>query len=301
MSRRHLVMLLALAGLWGASFMFIKIGVRELEPTTLICLRLAIGAITLAPVALATLGARTLVRATRDAWRPLVVIGLINSAIPITTLAWAEKRLDSGLAAVIQASAPLFTAVLALRFARHDRVTGARLAGLIVGFGGVALLVGAQPSGDILSALAVTFSALCYAAAAIYSAQALGRVPPLVSAVAALTAAALALLPFALVQLPSHFPGWEVTASLLALGVGGTGVAYVLYYALLTGAGASRSILITYLVPAIALGYGVLLLGEPLTLAAVGGLALVLTGVALGSGVVRPARRRSALEAAPPA
>jgi drug/metabolite transporter (DMT)-like permease len=293
-------MLLALAGLWGASFMFIKIGVRDLAPTTLICLRLAIGALTLAPVALATLGPRAVVRETRAAWRPLALVALVNSAVPITVLAWAEKRLDSGLAAVIQASAPLFTALLALRFARHDRVTGSRLAGLLVGFGGVALLVGAQPSGDVVSALAVTFSALCYAAAAIYSARTLERVPPLVSALAALTFAALALLPFALVQLPSHFPSWEVIGSLLALGVGGTGVAYVLYYALLAGAGASRAILITYLVPAIALAYGVLLLGEPLRAAAVGGLALVLAGVALGTGLVRFARRDSAASAAPP-
>jgi drug/metabolite transporter (DMT)-like permease len=249
----------------------------------------------------ATLGARAVVAETRKAWRPLVAIALVNSAIPITTLAWAEKRLDSGLAAVIQASAPLFTALLALRFARHDRVTGTRLVGLLVGFGGVAVLVGAQPSGDVLSALAVTFSALCYAAAAIYSARALERVPALVSALAALTFATLALVPFALFQLPGHFPSWEVTGSLLALGVGGTGVAYVLYYALLAGAGASRSILITYLVPAIALAYGVLLLGEPLTLAAIGGLALVLAGVALGTGFVGLARRRAAVSAAPPA
>jgi drug/metabolite transporter (DMT)-like permease len=289
-------MLLALAGLWGASFMFIKIGVRELAPTTLICLRLAIGAVVLAPVAVATLGARSLISETVSVWRPLLLVALLNSAIPITVLAWAEKRL---LAAVIQASAPLFTALLALRFARHDRVTGSRLVGLLVGFGGVALLVGAQPSGDVLSALGVTFSALCYAAAAIYSARALEDVPPLVSAVGALTLSALALVPFALVQLPAHFPSWEVTGSLLALGIGGTGVAYVLYYALLSGAGASRSILITYLVPALALAYGVLFLGEPLTVAAVAGLALVLAGVALGTGVVRTVRRRSAAAAAP--
>src|SRR5207248_8031716 len=149
-------MLLALAGLWGASFMFIKIGVRELQPTTLVCVRLAIGALTLAPMALIRLGPRTAGREARAAWRPLVVIGLVNSAIPIVGIAWAETRIDSGLTAVIQASAPLFTALLALRFARHDRVGGARLLGLLVGFGGTALLVGVQPSGNIVAALAVT-------------------------------------------------------------------------------------------------------------------------------------------------
>ena len=284
-------MLLALAALWGASFMFIKICVRELEPATLVCLRLGIGALALLPLTLAKLGPRSAARGARAAWRPLVVIGLVNSTIPITSLSWAEKRIDSGLAAVIQASAPLFTALLALRFSRAEVVGGSRLVGLLVGFGGVALLVGAQPSGNVLAALAVTFSAFCYAVAALYSAHALVRVPPLVSATGALLAAALALVPFALLQLPSHFPSWGVVAALLALSVGGTSVGYVLYYALLSGAGASRSILITYLVPAIALAYGVLLLGEPLTSAAVTGLALVLAGVGLGTGAVRRRRR----------
>jgi len=284
-------MLAVLAALWGASFMFIKVGVRELAPTTLVCLRLGIGAIVLLPLTLAKLRPRVAVAEARAAWRPLVLIGLVNSAIPIVSLSWAETRIDSGLAAVIQASAPLFTALLALRFSRAEVVTGARLVGLLVGFGGVALLVGAQPSGETLAALAVTFSALCYAVAALYSARALVRVPPLVSATGALAAAAVALVPFALFQLPSHFPSWEVVGALLALSIGGTSVGYVLYYALLAGAGASRSILITYLVPAIALAYGVLLLGEPLTLAAVGGLALVLGGVGLGTGALRWRRR----------
>jgi drug/metabolite transporter (DMT)-like permease len=300
-SRRYLLMLLALAGLWGASFMFIKICVRELAPTTLVCLRLGIGAVALAPFAVARLGVPRFVRETRSSLGPLVVVGLVNSSIPITSISWAEKRLDSGLTAVIQASAPLFAALLALRFSRSEVVTGGRLVGLLVGFGGVALLVGAQPSGDIVAALAVTFAALCYAIAALYSARTLADVPPLVTTVVALAAAALSLLPFALAQLPAAFPSWEVVGSLLALSIGGTSVGYVLYYALLSGAGASRSILITYLVPAIALAYGALLLGEPLTVAAVVGLALVLAGVALGTGVVRVTRPRAPVEELPPA
>jgi drug/metabolite transporter (DMT)-like permease len=286
-------MLLALAALWGASFMFIKVGVRELAPGTLICFRLGLGALTLLPVALLTVGARELRRELRAAVVPLALVGLLNSAVPITLLAWAEKRLDSGLAAVIQASAPLFTALLAMRFSRGEVVSGSRLVGLLVGFGGVALLVGVQPSGDILSAVAITFTAFCYAVAALYSARALSNVQPLVTAVGALGWATLALAPFAIAQPPDGVPGWKVTGSLLALGVLGTGVAYVLYYALLAGAGASRSILITYLVPAIALGYGAVLLGEPVTVAALVGLGLVLAGVALGTGVARLGRRRA--------
>jgi drug/metabolite transporter (DMT)-like permease len=286
-------MLLTLAAIWGASFMFIKIGVRELAPATLICFRVGLGALTLLPVALAAVGPRELRRELRAAALPLAIVGLLNSALPISLLAWGEKRIDSGLAAVIQASAPLFTALLALRFSREEVVSGSRLVGLLVGFGGVALLVGAQPSGDILSALAISFTAFCYAVAALYSARTLAHVQPLVTAFGALGFATLMLLPFAILQPPDGVPGWKVTGSLLALGVVGTGLAYLLYYALLAGAGASRSILITYLVPAIALAYGAVLLDEPVTVAGLAGLALVLGGVALGTGVVRLARARA--------
>ena len=292
MSRRHLLMLLALSALWGASFMFIKIGVRELEPTTLVCVRLGIGALTLLPLVLVRIGGRETVRQLRAAGGPLVAIGLVNSAIPIVSISWAEKHIDSGLTAVIQASAPLFTALLALRFSHNERVSGVRLAGLLVGFGGVALLVGAQPSGDLLAACAVVFAALCYAVAALYAARRLVDVSPIVTSVGALAAASLCLVPFAAAQLPSHVPSLGVTVAVLALGIGGTGIAYVLYYALLAGAGASRSILVTYLVPALALGYGAVFLGEAITAPAVAGLLLVLAGVGLGTGAVRLARRR---------
>jgi drug/metabolite transporter (DMT)-like permease len=284
-------MLLALSALWGASFMFIKVGVRELAPTTLVAFRLGIGALTILPFALARLGPRLLAAGLRSAWRPLVVTGLVNSAIPILSISWAETRLDSGLTAVIQASAPLFTALLALRFSRSDRVTGLRLVGLLVGFAGVALLVGVQPQGHLLAGLAVVFSALCYATGALVAARRLTHVSSLVAGLGALTAASLALMPIGLAQLPAHVPSWKVLGAVAALSVGGTGIAYILYYGILTGAGASRGILVTYLVPALALGYGAAFLGEPLTATALGGLALVLCGVALGTGALRSARR----------
>jgi drug/metabolite transporter (DMT)-like permease len=282
-------MLLALSAIWGASFAFIKVGVRDLDPITLVAARVSLGALSLAPVVLITLGGDGL-RELGGAVRPLVVVGLVNSTLPFWFLSWAETRIDSGLAAVIQASAPLFTAVLALRFRRSERVTGLRLFGLVVGFCGVVLLVGAQPRGDLVAGLAVAGSAFCYAVAALYAARRLADVSPLVTSLGALTVASLATLPLGLANLPAAPPGWKVIASVLVLGVGGTGFAYILYYGLLAGAGASRSILVTYLVPALALLYGALLLGEPITAVAVGGLALVLGGVALGTGVLRPAR-----------
>ena len=218
-------MLLVLGSLWGASFMFIKIGVRELAPTTLICLRLAIGALTILPLALARLGRARLTEELRVYAWPLFVVGILNSALPITVLAWAEKRLDSGLSAVIQASSPLFTALLALAFVRSERVTGGRLVGFLVGFGGVALLVGAQPAGDLTAAAGVVGSALCYAVSALYAGRRLAHASPLVTAIGALGWAAVALAPFAAVEHPTAFPSWEVTGALLGLAVGGTGVA----------------------------------------------------------------------------
>jgi drug/metabolite transporter (DMT)-like permease len=286
-------MLLALSAIWGASFMFIKVGVRELDPIALVWVRLTLGALTLAPVVLVRSGVRPTARALRVNLVPLVVTGLLNSSIPFWFLTWAETRIDSGLAAVIQAAAPLFTALLALRFAAGERVGGWRLVGLVVGFAGVALLVGAQPRGEVLAALAVVFTALCYAVAALYTARTLAHVSPLVTALGAVTVGSLSTLPLALFHLPDGLPGPEVTAAMLALGVGGTGVAYVLYYGLLAGAGASRSILVTYLVPALALGYGAIFLDEPVTAAALGGLALILAGVALGTGAVRPRPSRA--------
>ena len=289
-----MLMLAALASLWGASFMFIKVGVRDLTPLALVGIRMTLGALTLLPIVLAVVGARETFRQLRAFAWPLVVTGLVNSAIPILSLSWAETRLDSGLAGTIQASAPLFTAVIALGFVRAERVDGARLAGMIVGFAGVALLVGAQPRGDVAAGLAVVFSAVCYAVAALYTARRLRGIQPLVTALGTLAAAAVATLPPGLAQLPDALPGWKVSASVLTLGVLGTGLAYILYYGLLTGAGASRSILITYLVPAFALLYGALLLGEPVAASALAGLALVLAGVGLGTGAVRLGRTRGA-------
>lgn len=270
-------MLLALAAVWGASFMFIKVGVRELEPATLVLFRVGLGALTLLPLAAARLPA------LRGRWRDVAVVGILNAALPFWLLSFGETRLDSGLAAVIQACAPLFTALLALRWDATQRVGGLRLAGLFVGLSGVALLVGNERGGDLVGALAVVASGLCYAAGALYAGRRLGDVSSRAVSFGSLAVATLAIAPFGLWQLPSSVPSGEVVASVLALGVFGSGLAYALYFAIIRGAGASRAILITYLVPAAALVYGALVLDEPVTAGALAGLALVLGGVALAT------------------
>jgi len=283
-------MLLALAAIWGASFMFIKIGVRELEPATLVFFRVALGALTLLPIAALTTGLGSL----RGEWRGLVVMGALNSAVPFWLLSFAETRIDSGLSAVIQAAAPIFTVLLAIRFDPSQRVTGLRLAGVLVGFVGVALLVGAQSGGELVGALAVVATALCYAGGVLWGGSRLGHMPPTTMALGSLAAASLLIAPLALAQAPGSLPSWKPIASVVILGVLASGIAYILYFGLVVGAGASRAILVTYLVPAMALFYGAVFLNEEVTSVALVGLLLVLAGVALGTGTVALARRRYA-------
>jgi len=289
-TRRYGFMLLVLAAIWGASFIFIKVAVRELEPVALVWLRLLLAAIVLVPAALLTVG-RDAVTQFRAAFGRLAVMGMVNSALPFLLLAWAETKLDAGLAAILQAAAPLFTAVISLRFGT-DRVTGARLAGVVLGFVGVALLVGAHTGGDLFAALAVVGTALCYSAAGVYGAHKLRDTHPFVVGAGSMVIALVLVAPFGLAALPAHMIGAKELGSVLVLGLVCTGVAYMLFFAMLRGAGASRSILVTYLVPGTALVYAVVLLGEQVRVTAVLGLALILGGVALG------ARRRKAVVAA---
>jgi len=287
MSRRHLAMLLALAAVWGGSFLFIKVGVRDFEPATLVFLRVLLASLTLLPIVLLTTGLGGL----RASWQQLTLMGLLNSALPFWLLTYGETRLDSGLAAVIQASAPIFTVLIAIRYDPSQRVTGARLVGVLVGFGGVALLVGAQSGGDLVAALAVTATAACYAMGALYGGRRLAHLPPVEMSFGAMIAATVLTAPAGLIQFPSETPGWKPVASIVLLGVVGTGLAYILYFDLILGAGASKAILVTYLVPALALIYGAVFLDEEVTPVALGGLFLILLGVALGTGTLRRRRR----------
>ena len=216
-------------------------------------------------------------------------LALFNASIPFWLLAWGEERLDSGLAAVLQASTPLFTALLAFGFSRSDRVGGARLIGVVVGFLGVVFLIGAQPQGDWLAGLAVLLTAACYAASALYAGSRLAAAPPIVTSLGTLAVATLTTLPFGIAQLPDQVPSWKVIGSVVALGSLGLSVAYLLYFGLIAGAGASYAVLVTYLVPAIALGYGAVFLDEQITASAIGGLAADSRGGRAGHGLASPA------------
>ena len=290
-------MLVALALIWGSSFMFIKVAVRELAPATLITGRLGLAAITLA--ILVPWNRETLDELRENA-RWLIAVALINTAVPFWLLSWGETRIDSGLASILQAAVPIFIAVISFGFFHEVRVTGLRLAGIAIGFVGVALLVGAQPSGKVLGALAVVGMALCYATGGLLTGRHLRGVRPLLIGLASTSVATLVALPAGIVQAPHATPGWKVIGSVVMLGVPGLAFAYLLFFGLITRAGAAYASLVTYLIPPIALAYGAVFLGEHFGPAAFGGLALILGGVALATGVAaRRAARLPAQDTAP--
>jgi drug/metabolite transporter (DMT)-like permease len=297
MGRRYPLMLATVALLWGASFMFIKVAVRELAPATLVLGRIGIGALTLALIVPFMVGGRAALTAIRENLGWLVLVGLVNIAMPFWLLSWGETRIDSGLASIIQGAVPIFNAVIAFGFFRDVRVTGLRLVGVAIGFVGVALLVGAQPHGKVLGAIAVVGMALCYAVGQLFAARHLSTVPPPVVAFATTFVAALAMLPLGIAQAPHHVPHWKTIGAVLALAIPLTALAFLLFYAIIAGAGAAYASLVTYLVPPIALLYGAIFLGERFGAAAIGGLALILGGVALGTGRLRIRRRALASEA----
>jgi drug/metabolite transporter (DMT)-like permease len=288
--KRNLAMLIGLALIWGASFLFIKVAVRELTPATLILGRLGLAAITLALLVPFAVGTPQTRLQLRENWRWLVVVALVNTAIPFWLLSWGETRIDSGLASIIQAAVPIFNALIAFVAFREVRVTGSRLVGVGIGFVGVALLVGAQPEGKVLGALAVVGMAFCYGVGGLLTGRYLKPVQPIVVALASTAIAALVALPVGIAQAPSQMPGWKTIGSVVALGIPGTALAYLLFFALIGGPGAAYASLVTYLIPPIALAYGAIFLGERFGAAALGGLALILAGVALGTGGIRLAR-----------
>lgn len=291
MSRRHVFMLSALAAVWGSSFLFIELALRDLAPSTLILLRMAAGALVLAVYV--RLAGHRLSSLRPYVW-PLALLGLVNTAVPFFLIAWGQQHVDSGLASILNASAPLFTALFALGYDHSQRSSGLRLVGILVGFTGVVLLVGFELSGSeraVLGGLAVVAASACYAIGGLFAGRRFNGLPPSLLAYGALLWSTLLVAPAGLAQ--GSIPGWAATLSVLYLGVAATGVGYLLYFGLIAGAGASRAVLVTYLVPSLALVYGAVFLGEEVTAVALAGLALVLAGVALGTGGVRYGQRRS--------
>jgi drug/metabolite transporter (DMT)-like permease len=283
--------LLLLAFIWGWSFLFIKVAVEGLPPLAVSGGRIALGAAVLVAVC-----AASGLRLPRDptTWRHLAVAALLGNVLPFSLLAWGEQRVTSALTAVLNASTPLFTA-LAGAALLGERLRRGQVAGLAVGVVGVAVAagVGGRDLADssATGALAAVGAGACYGLAFTYMSRHLLGLPAVVGAAGQLVAGTVLLGPVAIVVTAASQVSLTSTRALsvLLLGALGTGVAYVLYYRLVSDVGPTRASLVTYLVPLVAVTVGVVVLDEPFHLRVLAGGALIVGGIALVSPRRRPA------------
>ncbi|HEY7380489.1 MAG TPA: EamA family transporter [Gaiella sp.] len=306
MTRSYWPLLFVLAAVWGASYLFIKVAVDGgIEPAPMMSVRLLVAAALLFCFLASRSGWHGAADEVRAAWMPCLVIGVLGAAVPMWLVGWGEKQVDSGIAAIAQSTVPIFTVLLALRFLPHERVGAGRVVGIALGLAGVGVLTGLHPEGGwwaVAGTLAVVLSSASYACANVFAQRRVHGTPGPVLATGAMLVGGLVLLPPALFQLPSEVPSAKALGGLAGLTLIGTVAAQLVYYRTLRLHGAQRLSFVAYLMPAFALAYGSLLLDEPLTASALGGLGLILLGVALGSGagLRRSRARRDELEAALP-
>jgi drug/metabolite transporter (DMT)-like permease len=298
-ARGYVPTLVLLSAVWGATFIFVKVAVEELDPVVATGLQFAFAGTALAVLLGHRQGARGGALALRATGRSGIVLGLLNGAVPFLLLAWGEQRVSAGTAAIATSTVPIFTSLLAIRVRPSERAGGLRLVGIVVGLGGVAVLAGLQPEAGwefAAGVLAVVAAAVCYSAANLFvQVRFAGASSLAVATVTALVAAAALLVP-ALLRLPDEAPSAKALGSTAALGIVATGLAWVVLFRAIGLYGAGRMSFTTYLIPAFALAYGALFLDEGVSAASIAGLALVLAGVGLGSGLMAPRRRPAALE-----
>jgi drug/metabolite transporter (DMT)-like permease len=291
--------LLLLAALWGASFLFMRMGAAEFGPVALTLLRVAGAALCLLPL----LAWQRQFGVLRAHWRGIALVGVVNSALPFMLYGVAALAIDSGLSSVLNATAPLWGALIAAAWL-GERLSASRTAGLALGFGGVVLLAWDQASlrpGEHGVSAAVAIAAclgatLCYGFGANYArARLRGAAPMAIAAGSQLAAAVVLAVPGAWLW-PAQMPGARSWAAVAALAALCTGLAYLLYFRLIARLGAARAISVTYLIPVFGLAWGALFLGERVTPLMLMGGAVVLAGTALATGLVawpRDARPRS--------
>jgi len=284
MGFREWVMLITLSILWGGSFFFVEVVVTDLPPLTIVLLRVALAAIALWIFAF-TVGLRP--PASAAIWLAFFVMGMINNVIPFSLLVWGQTHIASGLAAILNATTPLFTVIVAGIFLADERITLAKLAGVGFGLIGVILMIGPEALGgfssNVLAQLAVLGTAMSYAFAGVYGRRfkAMG-LNPIVLAAGQVTASSLILLPVVFYfEQPQNLalPGVNTIAAIFALGIFSTAVAYILYFRILAAAGATNLLLVTFLVPVSAILLGSMVLGE--TLQPIHFIGMVLIGCGL--------------------
>ena len=286
--KRYWPLLFLLASLWGASYLFIKVAVRDFPPAAMTDIRLLVAGVLLFAYLAATSGTRSSLAELREAWLPCLVLGLVNAALPMSLVAWGETHIDSSIAAIAQSSVPIFVTLFGLRLLPHEPVVPTRLAGLATGICGVAVVTGVHPGGGwwaVAGTLAVVASSASYALGGLYGQLQMSGIRGPVLAAGNLLAGALLLLPLTIARPPNEAPGAASLAALAGLILLPTVVGQLVLFRMLRLHGSRRSSLVTYLMPAFALLYGATILDEPVTAAALLGLVLILGGVALASGV----------------
>lgn len=284
MGKADWAMLLSLSVLWGGSFFFVEVALQAIPPLSLVAYRVAIAAVFLWIFAFAT--RRSLPR-SRTVWAAFAIMGLLNNVIPFTLIVWGQTQIASGLASILNATTPIFTVVVAGMFLRDERATKLKLAGVAAGFLGVVVLIGPAAFSSlgfaVFAQLAILLAAISYAFAGVF-----GRrfnemgIDPVVVAAGQVMASALFLLPIAALFDDSLAPGIVepvILGSVLGLAILSTSLAYVLYFRLLSSAGATNLLLVTFLIPATAIMLGVGVLGETLNWNHILGMSII--GLAL--------------------
>ena len=282
--------LLLLAAIWGSSFLFMRIGAVEFGALPTAAVRVAIAALFLLPI----VWLRGLLPELKKHWRRTFFIGLLNSGIPFACFSFALLSISTGLSAILNATVPMFGALVAWVWLK-DKPNAARVLGLLIGFAGVALLAwdkasfkpdasGVAPGWAVLACL---LASLCYGISASYTKRYLSGVPPLVTAAGSQIGATLGLALPALWLWPARLPGSSAWLALLAVGVLCTGLAYILFFRLIANAGPQRALSVTFLVPVFAVLYGALFLGESVTPWMLLCAAVIVCGTALSTGLLR--------------
>jgi len=275
------MLLLVLSVIWGGSFFFIEVSLREMTPLTIVLCRVGVASLVL--LGYVYLTGRRLPKSP-GLWGAFLIMGVLNNIIPFSLIVWGQTHIDSSLASILNATTPLFSVFLAHFLTRDERLTANRLAGILIGWVGVAVLIGVDSlrgfGAHLIGQIAILGAALSYAFAAIYARRFRGMSPTVVSA-GMLCGSTVMMLPLAfLIEQPfSLTPGATTLAALLSLAVISTAFAYIIYFRLLASAGATNSLLVTFLIPVSAILLGVLVLGERPGWNAFGGMALIFVGL----------------------
>ncbi|GAA0854673.1 DMT family transporter [Aliiglaciecola litoralis] len=286
MRAQDILELILLGAIWGASFLFMRAATPEFGAIGLVIVRTGVAALCLLPLLLLS---RKL-NVVKLHWRPILFVGLVNTAIPFCLFSYSTVLLGAGLASILNATAPIFGALVAF-FWLKDRLSSLAVFGLVLGFSGVAVISLVRSGVDVYASLvpvaAALMSTCAYGIAACYVKQYLSGVNTLAVATGSQVFATVILAPFAFWFWPTHPPSIEAWTQAIVLGVACTGFAYILYFRLIANIGAPKAITVAYIVPVFGVLWGVIFLGEVITPLMILGAALILLGVSFTTGVIK--------------